>query len=352
MLYFKYLLALNPLEIKKGLKYVPKTPKMTGKVLLVDDEWKKVWDDIFQNYFQNTSIEFESLKIENTDNSFEKILSKLKISVDSYNPDLIILDLRLLANDHNNLAIDEFTGIKLLQEIHKINAGIQVIMLTASNKSIILDKLYSYNIVGYINKEHPNYQVIPTKDNFKKLNNLIDNALKNKYLKDVWNIQKKILELKLFNENNNPKLKEIKAEIELIFEILNSPINKKFRFATLSIFKCFEILVSMFIEEKYVSGKRFAYWINTNDKIKFFAQDTSYPKETTDKDKNDTTINKIRILVYHKLDIKDKDIHDELQIITRIRNDIIHQDEPNVNQNDIVKWFNLVYIVLKAFNGR
>ena len=109
--------------------------------------------------------------------------------------DVIVLDLRLLESDHENEDIDSYTGIKILQKIHEINAGIQVIMLTATSKSTILEKLYEKKILGYIKKEHPEDKSIDTVENINKFINLVDKGLKRKYLKEVYNIQKSIKDI-------------------------------------------------------------------------------------------------------------------------------------------------------------
>lgn len=74
---------------------------------------------------------------------------RIQEKIQEFNPDVVILDLRLSQSDHENEDINSYTGIKILQKIHEINAGIQVIMLTATSKSTILEKLYEKDIRLY-----------------------------------------------------------------------------------------------------------------------------------------------------------------------------------------------------------
>jgi CheY-like chemotaxis protein len=247
MLYFKYLLAKN--HIKKDRAIGCKRVKHSGKILYIDDEWQSGWSDIFESYFaKGLDIDFETFEYEFKDKNIFQVKIDIQKRVKEYNPDLVILDLRLIENDHKNINredISKYTGIQVLEDIKKINQGIQVLMLTATSKSVILDKLYEYDILGYIKKEHPIDRNITTKENLNKLADLVDKGFEKSYLKEIWDIQNTILELDLFKKDDE-FFNKIKLEISTIFEILNSNIENKLKFTLITIFKVLEILTEIY----------------------------------------------------------------------------------------------------------
>ncbi|MBN2824486.1 MAG: hypothetical protein JXQ76_04110, partial [Campylobacterales bacterium] len=234
MIYFKYLLAKNPIERDRGLGV--KVPKLGGKILYIDDEWDKGWSDIFAHYFsKNSNITFNPFRYDFKDKKESNIIEDIKEALSIDIPDIVILDLRLLSSDHKkSIKIDEYTGIKMTQIIKAINPAIEVIMFTATSKSRILDELYQHKILGYIKKESPQEKNISTKENFNKLADLVDRGLAKKYLKEIWSIQEEILKLKLFDG--------IELEIKSVFEILDSGMENRYIYAMFAIFKVIEII--------------------------------------------------------------------------------------------------------------
>ena len=234
MLYFKYLKEKYPIPKKNGLSLVPKTPLSQGNILYIDDEWEKGWADIFKKYFSKSeNIKLTIPEFQYKDASYSLIEEMIKEQLNNSSFDLILLDLRLTKEDHEQQNENEFSGIKLLSFIKSFNPGIQVVLLTASEKSKILNKANEYNILGYIKKESPRDDIAYSKEAFKKLTVYVDNGLEKKYLKDIWNIQQNILKLEILNQE---EYDSIKIEIESIFEILQSDMNNKFIYSMLSIF--------------------------------------------------------------------------------------------------------------------
>ncbi|MDQ7083979.1 MAG: hypothetical protein Q9M36_03205 [Sulfurovum sp.] len=74
------------------------------------------------------------------------------------------------------------------------------------------------------------------------MDKLIKDGLMESYLKDIWDIQKKILELEIL-QSSNENYKNIKDEIDTVFEILDSNLENKMKFTILTIFKVIEILI-------------------------------------------------------------------------------------------------------------
>ncbi len=340
MLYFKYLLAKsnqNNDEIMLDIKLTKK-----GKVLLIDDEWDKGWSDILSNIFtKNDGIEFETFEHDFKDKSNFNLFIQPKKKIIEFDPDVVILDLRLAQSDHDeSTTIDNYSGIKLLKAIHEINAGIQVIMLTATSKSTILEKLYDYNILGYIKKEHPEDFSISTVENINKFVKLVEKGLTNKYLKEIWDIGRKINNI-LQEDNiklllNKYQLKDnryeklfyrLKKESQYIFDILNTNNKNKFIYAMLSISSGLETILSIFIDEKNNQ-----FW----DKSRC----------------ESTTLNtKLRDLINDKFGGNYNNTN--MKSLINTRNDYLHMNNPNitVNSDGIKAWFKKYGLIIDYINN-
>jgi len=321
MLYFKYLKALNPLEKSKALGY--KKPKLSGKVLYIDDEWDKGWSDIFKSYFPR-SITFSTFQKDFKNTNIYALQTEIKEFILRNTPDVVILDLRLIEKDHTREEIENLTGIKFTQIIKEINPAIQVIMFTATSKSRILDELYKHKILGYIKKEDPQEKNIKTKDNFIKLAELVDLGLSKKCLKEVWSIQKSILELKLFEG--------IEIEIKSVFEILDSEMDNRFIYAMFAIFKAIEIINDYY----FIDGYKKAIWRDTEQEISDYSSK-----------------NKILLILNKRLQLKNSDIFQSIEEIIKIRNNTIHPSNKNIEKptkENILTWFKMLQTILEKIN--
>ncbi len=322
MLFFKYLLAKNPIEIKKknGIQFVPRPPDNNGKVLYIDDEWAKGWSDILEQYFsKNQDIEFKTFEYDFKNNNKFTTMSAIKNTCQEYTPDVVLLDLRLTQGDHEIQEIESLTGIKITKMIKEINPAIQIIMLTATGKSTILENLYEHGILGYIKKEHPTDIGMSTKESFDKLKNLVDKGLDKGYLKEVWEIQQNI---KPFNS-------DIRIEIDSIFEILNSDMQNRFVYAMFTIFKCIEMVNDYYI----IDGYQKATWRDTKEEFS-----------------NNSTKNKIYMILDKKIDLKDEVIYRNIDEIIKIRNNTIHPKKgriEEINKIHILTWFKMLQTILK-----
>ncbi|MDD3834370.1 MAG: response regulator [Sulfurimonas sp.] len=348
-LYFKYLKALHKHQDNKLKDIIESTKE--GKVLLMDDEWDKGWTDILKTALTKDGLEFKPFITNYKDRDDFNDLTYKKIA--NENPDVVILDLRLLDADHKNEDkedIDNYSGVKILQKIHEINSGIQVIMLTATSKSTILEKLYEKKILGYIKKEHPDDKSIDTVENINKFVRLVDKGLERKYLKKVFLIQKELLVLPLlqiefsFNmDENDKKLLELKNTISKIFETLDSNIPRPFIYGMLTLYKCIETICDYFIYEYYdkTDKKQKAYW-RSSDKLISNNGNASV---------NNKTRNILRLL-----EINENDTIRLIDELSCSRNYEIHPGEIKPacqervilkpNETHIIPWFELIKTIL------
>lgn len=351
MLYFKYLKAIYSTKDKKSLEI--NKPSKKGNVLLIDDEWNKGWADIIKTVLEFEGIALDVFEYDFKDKTNFNLIVQLKFKLlreQIESADVVILDLRLVDSDHDNDDIDSYSGVKILHTIHEINAGIQVIMLTATSKSTILEKLYDKKILGYVKKEHPDDTSIDTAENINKLIRLVDKGLERKYLKKVFLIERELLALPLLQiefsfdmEDNDKKLLEVKNTIPKIFETLDSNIPKPFVSAMLTIYKCLEIINDYYIYEQYdeIERKLKAYWRN-NSKI-------------IDSDGNASVNNKTKNIL-KKLGVSDDEMIRLIDEISCSRNYEIHFGEIKSfcrnktvfkpNEEHILKWFSMIQSII------
>ena len=346
-LYFKYLKAKYLKDMNNTLEIIKPTKK--GNVLLIDDEWNKGWSDVLKNALQKDGLEFDTFEYDFKDKSDFNLIVQLnhkKLKEQVEKSDVVVLDLRLLESDHENEDIDSYTGIKILEKIHEINAGIQIIMLTATSKSTILEKLYEKKILGYIKKEHPEDKSIDTVENINKFINLVDKGLEKKYLKEICEIQQNIL-------LNESLPLDIYLEIRNIFVILDSNMENKFNFTVLTFAKIFESISKIYIDEKtmqYIDDeKNVGVYDSFNNSI------NSYIGEKWWKN----TQNRVHNIVYEKLNITDEKTHKYICEIINCRNYIAHPNEKipvgcklikSPNYQHILNWFKIIENILSSQN--
>ena len=150
LLYFNYLKTIfHETDIKNTNNFVFSTK---GKVLLIDDEVGKGWGKFFDCFCKE--LTFSSIG-----EDFKKATSQQKIidiaaeKVEGFDPDVVILDLRLMDNDFEDAILPEqLTGAMIFNKIKEINRGIQVIIFSASNK---IWNYYHIDHDGIILKESP-----------------------------------------------------------------------------------------------------------------------------------------------------------------------------------------------------
>jgi CheY-like chemotaxis protein len=351
MLYFKYLLAKNPIETTKGITFAPKAPNLSGEILYIDDQWNQGWGDIFDRYFSKSkNIQFTTFEYEYKDKNKITVLEDIKNKIIKRMPDLVILDLRLIQTDHNDIKIDQdieaLTGIKVLNIIKEINRGIQVVMITASNQTLILEKLYDFGILGYIKKEHPKDISISTKDNFTKLKKYIDDGLEKKFLKKIWTIQHDLLKINIFSD---AKMKDIRFEISSVFAILDSKIEEKYDFVIFTFTKVLESISSIYINEykmQYIDdGISVGIYDHQQNKIYDYDNEKWYKNIQ----------NRLHNILYEKLGFTQKSIHVNICELINCRNYIAHPNErtpsgckliKNPKSDDIIRWFEMISMIL------
>lgn len=382
LLYYKFLQAKYPIEAEPDKVAFKINGK--GRILYIDDEWNKGWNEVLSNYFatSSTEIEFETLKYDFKDKSHQDILEECNMKIQSFKPDVVLLDLRLsdsdFTNSHNSSIL---TGYKVLKAIKLINPGIQVIIFTASNKVWNLLELQANGADGFLLKESPELTTNSsyTYESLSSLSKQMTICLSNAYLKEIWKILEEIRKqfsanpLAQYYTNDLRCLRGIQyqnlllLELDSMYNILSSEDENRFSYAMLIQFKILECIVEIFIPEKARDGNWLFY---DGSKVKYFYTEDNKIHERNESllffDRNigkrismkipayeyNSTRNKIDCLVEQKLMVENKvQVHKKLKSLVNYRNGFIHPtDRLNLtplNRENIVEWITIIGQVLK-----
>lgn len=164
-LYFKYLNTIYPIsssnQLNKNNLIISTNCKNKPKVLLVDDEAKKGWFKIFCSILKDANgFYFDHLDDEFNGKSSDEIVQIVHEKVVSEDIDIVVLDYRLHRSDYFAEHIKDVTGYKVLYDIkNHINPGIQVIVLSATNKIWNLRALQKAGANEFILKESPSESI-------------------------------------------------------------------------------------------------------------------------------------------------------------------------------------------------
>ena len=297
-LHFQYLKTIYQItEIEKKTNYL----FSDGNLLLIDDEEAKGWSD----FLKQLKLPSSALKIESTGKDFKKLDSKDDViaecenKIREFEPQTIILDLRLHDSDFEESYPTNLTGFKVLEKIKKeINPGIQVILFTASNKVWNYQALKTIGFDGWITKESPELSVDDsfTKKAIKEMKEQIDFCQKRasflikisnelKSLKDIINVSN------IFDSEKSETREKFSSNFNVTFDLLEKATQSKdfkkyFNYAYLQLFLC----VEEFLKFKNIFEYGDKCYVNQNLKvaekiddkkwnsaIKFIEQDQNSP---------------------------------------------------------------------------
>lgn len=182
----------NIIDSNCGDDYKGNTPvEQSLHYLLIDDEAKKGWQSVLEIMLPNAQGTVFDGKITEYNQLPESIRNDLKHN----KIDLIFLDLRMNGVEEESISMpDEFSGMRILKSIKSLNPGLQVIMLTATNKSWNLKALIDAGADGYYMKEAPEYHfpISYSEQNYATLKTEIGKCLQKGFLKDVYRRIEKI----------------------------------------------------------------------------------------------------------------------------------------------------------------
>lgn len=345
ILYFKYL--RNRFELYETLPQEDIVFSTNGnaKVLYIDDECHKGWDVIFNKLFN--ALDYCAIGEDFKDKDSNQIIDIAMAKVDSFKPEVIILDLRLCDSDFDEKMPKELTGSIILKKIKEYNRGIQCIMFTATSRSIYLNYLNQLGIVGYIKKESPEDNLISTTDNITNLNTLTNTAIKNKYLIEVYSLIAQ-MNSKLnttLTELNHEEIQILKVNIDFIFSVLNSDANNKLNYAMLTIFKCLEA-----IKDALTDITTSKVYIKNNG-----VRNATHSTLNHGQNGYKATRNRLHIILKDKFGFTTtSDEYKEVDYIVNTRNQYIHPNAPdeytNTIEGGILIWVKILKVFVDGIN--
>lgn len=330
--YFQYLKAKYELQVNKEILQLK---NQNLKILAIDDkeEWGKIYTKVGIDFYHIQNCEFNEKEIENYD--------------------MIILDLRLRKDDYKKEQnINNYCSYSLVEKFLKVNPAIWIIIFSSSKNAELIQEYKKFpNVISYIKKNHPEDNENNLLESIKKFNETFEWIRENKYLKEIWQIKRKIE--KILNEININKeiTNELKITNELVFYNLTCHENqKKFEYAMLSIYKMLEIIKDYFTYEE----KKEIFIKSTKEKIDFQIHKNLNITEPYYNPYFYSTGHKLKALLFliNQKNINlDKDIYNFFQEISRYRNNFIHPNESIIppTKDLIIKWYKFTYKFLNKF---
>lgn len=211
-LYFKYLRATKGI-LESEYFEIPNFD-LDAKVLLIDDEWEKGWNKFYETYFFKSRIDYRCAELNFSVMSRTEILDSIKATLLVWQPDVVLLDLRLSDDDFvNKTHPEEMTGAQILTLLKEANKGIQVIVLSASDKVWNASYLSEKGASNYI----PKSPEIKAAESIRELSkSLIANFEKAIFLKEVFAA---MMEIRRLWENNSDVDKELNIKFSINLDV-------------------------------------------------------------------------------------------------------------------------------------
>lgn len=349
----KYLKISNNEQLQKNLKSLL---DRKCKILLIDD--KLSWHKFFENLFAESNIEFRAIGSDFRKKTVDEVKDHVRKEVDSFCPDVILLDFRLIEDRDDEEKIDNISGALVLKDLKGmfntpgIAYGRQIIIFTATSRIENILLLKDGNADGVILKEKPeNYH---GKEITKKaisnmistLNTAIDRAAFLISLNEKLKELSTIINTYYYPENELSKKEELNVTVNVVSQSIrqitqNNRLNEDIlKLVYLNIFNLFEEIkrsslfvefpndFSMIVHAKQVlpicsQGESYIYKKSTDNWncIKNYNTSSMYNKYCKEKDLNFA----ICALILFRLGYLQVDDTDWNKIRI-IRNAIVHRD--------------------------
>lgn len=356
-LYFLYcrVSSLNVADIEKIAEGKPRVflfgnLKITDEFsyLLIDDEASKGWSEVLQIMMPKATATVFDKKV----NSYTELPPDMRTHIENGVYDIIFLDLRMNGVEEESITNpDDFSGMKILKSIKRINPGIQVIMLTATNKGWNVQAMLNAGANGYYMKESPEYHfpLNYSEQNAKSFQQTIKECLSNAYLQDIY---EEIKNLSL--PDVSPLSDDIAEQLKLSFNlILKANSDNEVAFAYIALEQIFEISTSALIEKCPTrDGYEYFFTSDTAEKCKLY--DGLKPEGFLFRKKHEKETaqwKKVAAIYYQLFDGLSTDFTSKLKTLINLRNDYIHPEGKSVkiSKEDYIQLFNLMIEFLKTF---
>lgn len=228
-LYFKWWILKNNIDLNEssgGLEKSKNSEKNWSgkKILLIDDKHDRGWYLFFKKLLPTVEVQFLDGDYQKPEQFLgdKNIIDSAIDKITSFDPHVVLLDLRLTDTDNENDK-NELTGIKILEKFRKnntINQGIQFVSLSAS------DKIWNYN---ELLKKKVSSFIVKKTDNESTMNQTISvhrelvyrKIEEADYLKEIFNKLNNLKTL-LTVSISNEEFEIQKLQLELVFELVSS----------------------------------------------------------------------------------------------------------------------------------
>ena len=249
-LYFNYLKAIYPeskIDNPKSFLIAEK-----GKVLLIDDEVGKGWHTFFKSFLSfSHSVTFDSIGSNFKNLSKEDIIAQTEAKIKEFDPDVVLLDLRLHDTDFEDKSPSELTGAKVFEKIKNYNKGIQIVIFSASNK---VWNYLPFASDGVILKESPELSV---RDNYTQecIKNMLETlrislgkgSFLSKLFRDVESIKA--------NLPNNDFGSSISKQFDLSFLLISkAETEEQFAFSYVALYQIIEIITDELVTKEQLQS--------------------------------------------------------------------------------------------------
>ncbi len=383
-IYFKYLKTIYPPQeatqlddsdlmiegIKEEMTFNnPGDPR----ILLVDDEAERGWYELFDAIIQknNPHLYVDYLgKDHFVGKDQNGIIDIIGNKVKNENFNIVILDFRLHSDDFKAEKVEEITGYKVLCKIKEINSGIQVIILSATNKVWNLQKLQKQDANGFIIKESP-YNSKDSEFTAKTIKSFVDtmgNAVNNRFKKTLFEKCKKIInnlrQYDLSTDAFEIAIKAYQKQIEIVLKSIpqiNQMDKNSIDITFISCFNVFEILKNKFLNE----NKFYKYTLG-NEEGDVYKIEESNKRNNVHRMQNPVLINSLfkqnhdiirpslydfigSFLIY--IGVSKPHIKDGLLVslwnIVDWRNDFIHGTKPHFSKDELMTIVDMLELISK-----
>ncbi|MBR5352491.1 MAG: hypothetical protein IK126_02170 [Bacteroidales bacterium] len=375
-IYYKYLNTIHPINLSGKLEkeLIIKRAKSDHlpKVLLVDDEADKGWYEIFCNIiYDKNGFDFFYLDDELDGKGQDEIITIVHNKVIDEDIDIVLLDFRLLLSDFSVKKAEQVTGMRILKDIKHINPGIQVIVISATNKVWNLRELQKAGADGFVLKESPvdnvdnNYTIRNIESFIKELTDAVNNHFKKEFYnacKDIIvNLSKKPLNTEVYEST----IEEFRKQIELLqssVQKMNSNDKSTLDISFINCYNIFEMLKYKYLKVdklyRYSIGDEngIAYKLEMYDKkrdehywqspvpINNYIKNNGHPVNPTMFDAVASTLIYLNIAQRKKPDMA----LDDLWGIVNTRNNFIHKDKKHFTENELMTIINLCKLISKS----
>lgn len=249
---------------------------------------------------------------------------------------------------------EHFSGMKILRSIKEVNRGIQVVMLTATNKAWNVKALLDAGANGYYMKESPEYHfpLKYTEQNALAFVNTIKDCINNSYLQDIISeassLQKRL-------PTDSELTFDIKNQLSIALSlILKAKTPDEYAFAYISLEQIFEISATYLIRQESSRGDSiFCFTEDSCEQCRLYEEGKVVgfiPSSTGNK--VPPVWMRVASIYYQLYGGSDLTFDRKVKTLIHLRNKYIHPgvgEKPKINSENFIELFETMIEYLSVF---